>query len=150
MFRQQPDRYFFQVSDGWAENHAQKSFQTVGGGGKITANKVLAPHTIELCVNRFQGLEQEIILWNKVKVGDIITHINNKPLNISTYKEIFDSIKQMKAGDICQLDILRNGEIITVEQELYHKMDRNVFEFDTNVSDKIISMRNRAFKNNFN
>lgn len=87
---------------------------------------------------------------NKVKVGDIITHINNKPLNISTYKEIFDSIKQMKAGDICQLDILRNGEIITVEQELYHKMDRNVFEFDTNVSDKIISMRNRAFKNNFN
>ena len=86
---------------------------------------------------------------SKVQIGDIITHINGKPLNMSTYKALFDSIKEMKAGDVCQLDIIRNGEPLTIEQELITKYDRNVFEFDNNVSDKIIYMRTRAFKNNF-
>ena len=85
---------------------------------------------------------------SKVRIGDIITHINGEPLNMSTYKALFDSIKEMKAGDVCQLDIIRNGNPITVEQELITKYDRNVFEFDKNVSDKIIYMRNKVFKNN--
>jgi hypothetical protein len=50
----EPDRYFFQVSDGWAENHSQVSFQPVGGG-EVTANKVLAPDAIQFCMNRFSG-----------------------------------------------------------------------------------------------
>jgi len=83
-------------------------------------------------------------MGTKVKIGDIITHINGTELNESTYQGLFDSIAKMKIGDEYQLDIIRNGRVMNILENLYAKYDRNVFEFDNDASNKAIKLRNIA------
>lgn len=80
----------------------------------------------------------------KIKVGDIVTHINATELNESTFRELFEGIKKMKIGDEYQLDIIRNGKPMKIIENLYAKYDKNVFEFDNNASTESIALRNKA------
>ena len=81
---------------------------------------------------------------NKIMVGDIITHINSTELNESNSQGLLESIAIMKIGDKYQLDIIRNGKSIKIIEKLYAKYDRNVFEFDSNASNKAKALRNIA------
>jgi type II secretory pathway component PulC len=77
----------------------------------------------------------------QVKVGDIITHINDTELKQSTYLTLFESIQKMKIGDEYHLDIIRNGKAFKITENLYAKYDKNVFELDSKASKESIKLR---------
>jgi predicted metalloprotease with PDZ domain len=75
-------------------------------------------------------------MGSQLKEGDIISQINNKELNHSTYQEIMSGIKKMNVEDEYQIDIIRNGTEIKILEKLYPKYDENVFEVDQNATGK--------------
>ncbi len=91
--------------------------------------------------NRIVGSFSSEYGGTQVKIGDIITHINDTELKQSTYLEVFESIKKMKIGDEYHLDIVRNGEAFKITENLYAKYDKNVFEFDNKASKESIKLR---------
>jgi len=82
---------------------------------------------------------------NKIKMGDIITHINGTELNASTYHSLMKDLSSRKIGDSYELNILRDGQSMQITESLYTKYDRNVFEFDENASDTALELRKRVF-----
>jgi predicted metalloprotease with PDZ domain len=80
-------------------------------------------------------------LGTQIKVGDIITRIKGTELTISTFHDLFESIKKMNIGDEYQLDIIRNGKSLKIIENLYAKYDKNVFEFDNDASKEAIRLR---------
>ena len=80
--------------------------------------------------------------------GDIISKINGKDINPSSYHEIRNGINQMNVGDSYQLNIIRNGDEIKITEELYAKYDKNVFEVDLNASGKSKKLREVLMEKN--
>ena len=79
----------------------------------------------------------------ELKVGDLITHINDIELNHSSFREVIRDLKAMKIGSDYNLDIIREGNPMKIKEILYAKYDLHVFEVDESASRKAKKLRSK-------
>ena len=82
----------------------------------------------------------------KLKSGDIVTNINGKEVTRESFHEIMETVRKMKVGDAVHLDIVRNDNAVSINEKLYIKYDKHVFETDENASGKALELRQAVFE----